>query len=142
MADPKSPYDLGELSKLLSNFKIPEIDWQGVMAAHQKNWAALSEANQVWLEGAQKVMHKEVEVLQKAMAEAAEASKEMMKEGDARAAAEKRLEHAKASFESAVSNMRERSDLMSKSGQEALNVIHRRALENFEEIKALLKSKS
>ena len=134
MADAKQPFDLGEL-------KIPEIDWQELMAAQQKNWAALGQANKVWLEGTQKVVQREVEILQSALAEAAEASKDMMKEGDARAGAEKRLDLAKSSFEKAIGNIRELSEAASRANQEALDVIHKRAIESFDEIKALVKTK-
>jgi phasin family protein len=142
MADPKPPFDFGEISKRLSEFKIPEFDWHGLMAAQQKNWAALGQANKVWLEGTQKVMRREVELLQTALAEAAEASKDMMKEGDARGAAEKRLDLAKTSFEKAIGNIRELSEAASKANQEALDVMQKRAVEGFDEIKAMIKTKS
>jgi phasin family protein len=134
MADAKQPFDLGEL-------KIPDIDWHELMAAQQKNWAALGQANKVWLEGTQKVVRREVEILQSALAEAAQASMDMMKEGDVRAAAEKRLDLAKSSFEKALGNIKELSEAASRANQEALDVIHQRALESLEELKTLIKTK-
>jgi phasin family protein len=142
MATPKSPYDLGAMSKLLSEFKVPEIDWQGLMAAQQKNWAALGQANQKWAESAQDVMRREVEIMQTAMAEAAEVSKEMMSSKDPGAAATKRLDQAKASFQKAIENMRSLSESASKSNQEAIDIIQRRAIESFDEIKGMIKTKS
>jgi phasin family protein len=141
MAQQKPPFDFADLSKRLGELKFPEIDWQELMAAQQKNWAALGQANKVWLEGTQKVVQREVEILQSALAEAAEASKDMMKEGDARAAAEKRLELAKSSFEKAISNIREISEAAARANQDALAVIQKRAIEGFEEIGALIKTK-
>ena len=141
MANQKSPFDLGEMSKLLSEFKVPEIDWHGLMAAQQKNWAALGQANQKWLAGAQDVMKREVEIMQTAMAEAAEVSKDMVSSKDPGAAAMKRLEHAKTSFEKAIANMRSLSEKASQSNQEAIDVIQRRAIEGFDEIKAMIKAK-
>ena len=141
MADPKQPFDFNDLSRRLGEFRFPEIDWQELMAAQQKNWAALGQANKVWLEGTQKVVQREVEILQSALAEAAEASRDMMKEGDARAAAEKRLEHAKSSFEKAISNIREISEAATRANQEALEVIQKRAIEGFDEIRTLIKTK-
>ena len=141
MANPKQPFDFNDLSRRLGELRFPEIDWQELMAAQQKNWAALGQANKVWLEGTQKVVQREVEILQSALAEAAEASKDMMKEGDARAAAEKRLELAKSSFEKAISNIREISEAATRANQDALDVIQKRAVEGFDEIKALIKTK-
>jgi phasin family protein len=141
MADEKQPFDFGELSRRLSEFKIPEIDWQEVMAAQQRNWEALGQANKIWLEGTQKVLRREVEILQTALADAAEASKDIMKEGDQRAAAEKRLDLAKSSFEKALRNIRELSEAASQANQEALDVIQKRAIEGFDELQALVKTK-
>jgi len=141
MAEQKPPFDFADLARRLGEIKIPAIDWQELVAAQQKNWEALSQANKVWLEGTQQVVRREIEILQGALAEAAEASRDMMKEGDARAAAEKRLERAKTSFEKAIANIRELFDAATRANQDALDVIQKRALEGFDEIKSMLKPK-
>jgi phasin family protein len=138
MADEKQAFDFADLSRRLGELKFPEIDWHELMAAQQKNWAALGQANKVWLEGTQKIVQREVEILQSALAEATEASRDMMKEGDARAAAEKRLELAKSTFEKAIGNIREISEAATRANQDALDVIQKRAIEGFEEIRAAL----
>jgi phasin family protein len=141
MPERKPSFDFADLSRVLGELKFPEVDWQELMAAQQKNWAALGQANKVWLEGSQKVRQREVEILQSAFAEAAQASKDMMQEGDARAAAEKRLEVAKSSFEKAIGNIRELTEAASRANQDALAVIQKRAMEGFDEIQAMLKRK-
>lgn len=132
---PHSPYDLVDFTKLSGDFRIPGVDWQELLASQQKNLAALSRANQVLIEGAQAVMQREMEILQKAMAEAMTASQELMQPTDPSANAAKRFELAKASFETAINNMRELAELAGKSNQEALDLINQRALESFDEIK-------
>jgi phasin family protein len=136
-----SPYDLTDLSKMMRDYQMPGVDWQELMASQQKNVAALTKANQLLMQGAQTVMQRQIEILQKAMGEAVEASQELMKEGDPQAGAEKRFELARASFEAAIKNMRELAELAAKSNQEALEVINRRAVESFEEIKKALEQK-
>lgn len=135
MAKQQSPYDITDFSKLFSEFQIPGVDWQELMASQQRNVAALTRANQVLLEGAQAVMQREVEILQRAMAEVMTASQELMKEGDPQAQATRRFELARASFEAAIKNMRELAELAAKSNTEALEVINKRALESFEEVR-------
>ena len=141
MAKQAFPYDLTDLSKIMKDYQIPGVDWQELMASQQKNLQALTKANQVLFEGAQAVVQREVEILQKAMQEFAEASRELIQEGDARRQAEKRLELAKASFETALQNMRELAELATRSNREALEVINRRALESFEEIRSAMSQK-
>jgi phasin family protein len=135
------PHDMTDFSKIMADYKIPGVDWQEVIAAQQKNLQALAKANQVLVEGAQAVMRREIEILQKAMAELAEASKELMQQGDPQAQASKRLELAKTSFEAAVQNMRELAEVAGKSNREALEVINQRALESFEEIRKAMDRK-
>ena len=132
----QSVFDFSDFSKLMSDYQIPGVDWQEIMASQQKNLAALTQANQVLMQGAQAVMQRQVEILQRAMGEAMAASQELMQEGDPQANATKRFELAKASFEAAISNLRELAELAGKSNREAIEVINKRALDSFEEIKA------
>jgi len=138
---PQLPYDLSDLTKTMKEFQIPGVDWQTLIASQQKNVAALTQANQVLMEGAQAVLQREVEILQKAMAEAAEASRELMQGGDPQANAAKRFELAKTSFEAAVTNMRELAEMAAKSNREALELINQRALESFDEVRKALDQK-
>ena len=141
MAKSPFPYEVADFSKLMSEYQIPGVNWQEVMAAQQKNLQALGKANQVLVEGAQAVMRREIEILQKAMAELAQASQELMQQGDPQAQASKRLALAQASFEAAISNMRELAEVAGRSNREALEVINQRALESFEEIKKAMDKK-
>jgi len=140
MAKSQSPFDI-DFTKMMGEYQIPGVDWSELMASQQKNLQALTKANQLLIEGAQAVIRREVEILQKAMAELAAASKEMMQPGDPQAQAAKRLELAQASFEAAIQNMRELAEVAGRSNREALEVINQRALESFEEIKKALDRK-
>jgi phasin family protein len=135
------PYDFADLTKMMKDYQLPGVDWQELMSSQQKNLEALTKANQVLFEGAQAVVQREVEILQKAMQEVAEASRDLMQEGDAQAQTQKRLELAKASFETALHNMRELAELATQSNREALEVINRRAMESFEEIRSAMTQK-
>lgn len=135
------PYDFTDLTRMMQDYQVPGIDWQELMASQQKNVEALTKANQVLFEGAQAVIQREVEIMQKAMQEFAEASQDLMQEGDPQAQAQKRLELAKASFEAALRNMRELAELAGRSNREALEMINKRAMESFDEIRSALTQK-
>ena len=134
-------FDFVDVSKMFSDFNVPGVDWQNVMASQQKNIAALTEANQRLVNGAQAVMQQQSQIMTKAMAELSTASEELMKEGDPQANAQKRFELAKSSFESAVANMQELAELAGQSNSDALNIINKRAAEALEEIKTLIETK-
>jgi phasin family protein len=140
MAKSPFPFDF-DLSKIMGEYQIPGVDWSELMASQQKNLQALARANQLLVEGAQAVVRREVEILQKALAELAAASKDMMQQGDPQAQAAKRLELAQASFQAAIQNMRELAEVAGRSNREAMEVINQRALESFEEVKQALARK-
>jgi phasin family protein len=142
MAKKDNSFDYVDVGKMFDGFKVPGVDWQELMASQQKNIAALTEANQRLIEGAQAVMQQQSAIMNKAMAEVAAASQELMKEGDPQAGAQKRFELAKTSFESAVGNMQELAELAGQSNSEAMQIINKRAAEAFEEIKASIKAKT
>ena len=141
MAKQTFPYDFTELTRMMRDYQVPGVDWQELMASQQKNVEALTKANQVLFEGAQAVIQREVEILQKAMQEFAEASRDLMQEGDPQAQTQKRLELAKASFEAALRNMRELAELAGRSNREALEMINKRAMESFDEIRSAMAHK-
>jgi phasin family protein len=138
MAKRAFPDAFAELTRMMQGYQVPGVDWQELMASQQKNVEALTRANQVLLEGAQAVVQREVELLQQAMQEFAEASRGLMREGDPQAHAHRRLELAKASFETALRNMRELAELAGQANREALEMINQRALESFEEIRTAM----
>ena len=135
------PYDFTEFTRMMQDYQVPGVDWQELMAAQQKNVEALTKANQVLFEGAQAVIQREIEIMQKAMQEFAEASRDLMQEGDPQAQAQKRLELARTSFEAALRNMRELAELAGRSNREALEMINLRAMESYEEIRSALTQK-
>jgi phasin family protein len=135
MAKRAFPDAFADFTKMMKGYQVPGVDWQELIAAQQKNVEALTRANQVLLEGAQAVVQREVELLQQAMQELAEASRGLMQEGDPQAHAQRRLELAKTSFETALRNMRELAEMAGRANREALEMINQRALESFEEIR-------
>jgi phasin family protein len=127
-----------DLAKMMEQFRIPGVDWSALMAAQQKNLEALTRANQLLMQGAEAVMKREMEILQKALEEASTASQALVQETDPKANAAKRFELARAAFEAALANMRELAELATKSNKEALEVINSRALAAFDDVKKAL----
>jgi phasin family protein len=141
MAKGAFPDAFAELTRMMQGYQVPGVDWQELMASQQKNVEALNKANQVLLEGAQSVIQREVELLQQAMQEFADASRGLMQEGDPQAHTQKRLELASASFEAALRNMRELAEMAGRANREALEMINQRALESFDEIRTAMDQK-
>ena len=137
--NPFSGFDLSkfDMQKMLGDFKIPGVDMQALLSAQEKNIAALKQANQHAAEGVQALAKRQLEMLQQAMQGAATAAQQVAHAGGPKEAAAKQAELAKVAFEQALANMREMADLISKSSNQAFEVIAQRAADGLEELKQL-----
>lgn len=124
-----------EVTRTLKNFRLPNVDVDALVASQKKNVEALTAANRYAFEGVQAVARRQAEILQETMGEAQKAMDSISKAGSPPDAAAKQAEFAKASFEKALSNMRELMEMMTKSNQEAANAINGRISESLDEVR-------
>jgi phasin family protein len=131
---------LGEFGKMFSDMKFPTSlpDTGALMAAHRRNMDALSQANRLALEGAQAVARRHMEIMQQSMGELTEHVRELAGSETPQAKAARAAELLKRSYEHAVTNIRELSDLIQRSNTEALGLLDHRFREAMDEVKALL----
>jgi phasin family protein len=127
--------------RLLSEMRVPMVDVEALAAAQRRNLEALSAANRVALEGAQAVARRHMEILQQSMSDMTEAVRGASTGGNAQERAAKQAEIVKASYEKAVTNMKELADLIQKSNAEALTVLNKRFSEAMDEVRGLVAKK-
>ncbi|ATR22701.1 Phasing family protein [Roseomonas mucosa] len=144
----KSPTPPGDLDpfresmKIFSDMRFGAMpDLEGLAAAQRRNLEALSAANRVALEGAQAVAKRHMEIMQQSMAEMTDAMRSVTEQGDPKEKAARQAEILKATYERAVSNIRELADLIQKSNGEALNLLNRRFTEAMDEVKSIMSNK-
>lgn len=109
-------------------------DFNQIFATQRRNLEALSEANQVIVEGAQAVSRRQAEVVRENVENVLKASRDMLTGGTPETNMTKQAELTKDLFESTFSHLRELSEMITKSGFEAFDVLNRRAAETLEEI--------
>ena len=129
-----------DFTKMFTDMRFPSMlpDSGVLMAAHRRNMDALSHANRLALEGAQAVARRHMEIMQQTMTELTEHVRELASTGSPQAKAARQAELVKASYERAVGNIRELSDLIQRSNNEALALLEARFSEAMDEIKHLL----
>ena len=113
---------------------------QALLAAHRRNVEGLSAANRVALEGAQTVARRHLEIMQQTMAELTEQVRELASPDTPQAKAARQADLLKRSYERAVSNMRELSDLIQRSNGEALTLLNQRFTEALDEVRGLIET--
>src|SRR4051812_30087471 len=110
------------------------FDFNQLFSTQRRNIEALSEANQVVVEGAQAVSRRQAEVIRENVESVLKASKDIFTNGTPEANISKQSDLAKSIFENTLSNLREITEMVTKSGFEAFDVLNKRAAETMEEI--------
>ena len=116
-----------DFTKLVSQFRLPGVDFAALVDRERKNIEALAKANRIAFEGWQRLVRRQAEIFQETMKKVvADAGQE---------AAKKRAELAKEGFEKALADMRELAEMATKSQKEAFDVVRKRIEENVEGIR-------
>lgn len=112
------------------------MDFNQIFSTGRRNMEALSAANQVVVESAQAIARRQSEVARANIDNALKVSKDMMTSGTPETSINKQSDLMKAFFENTLNNLREVSELVTKSSFEAFDVLNRRTAESLEEIGA------
>jgi phasin family protein len=127
-----------DFARMFADMKFPAmVDLEALTTATRRNMEALTAANRVALEGAQAVARRHMEIMQQSMAEMSEAMRSLAGAETPQARAGRQAELVKQAYERAVANLKELSDLIQRSNQEALALLNRRFTEAMDELKAM-----
>lgn len=110
------------------------FDFNQLFSTQRRNIEAFSAANQAFVEGVQAVSRRQAEVIRENVEDVLKASKDLMTSGTPETNLTKQGELAKTIFENTLANLREVTEMVTKSGFEAFDVLNKRAAETLEEI--------
>ena len=119
-----------DFTKLMSQFRLPGVDFAALVDRERKNIEALAKANRIAFEGWQRLVRRQAEILQETM-------KKVVADAGQEDAMKKRADLAKEGFEKALANMRELAEITTQSQKEAFDVVRKRIEENMEGIRNL-----
>jgi phasin family protein len=131
-----------DFSKMWTNGKSANLDMGWLISYQRKNFEALTVANQRAFEGVQAIAKAQAEFVREAAEELQKATKELVGAGSTEDKMVKQASVAKGVFETAVANVNELAGLVQKSNAEAFEVIRKRVVENFDEVKAAFETKT
>jgi phasin family protein len=138
--DPAKMVD--KIAKAIKQFNLPGVDVESLVASQKKNMEAVTSANQVAFQGLQAVAKRQAEILQETMKEASTAVDSLSKAGSPPEILAKSAELAKGAFETALANMKQLAELVTKANEEVTNTINARIVASLDEIKDMaLKAK-
>lgn len=110
------------------------FDYNQVLSTGRRNLEAASEASQAVVENVQAISRRQSEIARETLEGAMKASKDIFTSGTPETNIAKQAAYAKDAFESALSNLREVSEMAAKSCFEIFDVVTSRASESIEEI--------
>lgn len=124
-----------DFSKAFAGFTLPGFDVEAVLASQRKNIEALTQANQLAVEGVQAVARRQAEIAREAIDEASTVLREIVQPTAPEERIAKQAELLKQTFERSLANTRELALLLAKANTEAFDVVAKRVAQGFEEIR-------
>lgn len=129
---------LMEMSRYFADWRNQGVGVETMVAIQRKNLEALSQAQQVAIEGVHAVMRHQLAFAQRAVADCANLFTGLAApNGSMQDRLAQHADVSKSTFEKGLSNMREMTDIVTKANAEAINVLTRRMSESFDEIRDL-----
>jgi phasin family protein len=138
MAGPSNPFFENDFTKIFSEFKVPGLDMQSLVATQRRNIEAVQTANQLAIEGVQAVVRRQSEIMRQMVEESSTVLRDMMATGAPEQKIAQQTELVKTAFEKALGNLRELTEMVAKSNTEAADVLTKRIGESLTELKSSL----
>lgn len=130
-----------DFAKFFADLRMPSgAGMESLVAAQRRNLEVIAAANKVAMEGAQAFARRNMEIMQTSLADLTETVSSLASPSAPQEKAAKSAEMIKRSYEHAVANMKELSDLIQKSNGEAMELLNKRFAEAVDEVKRLVAS--
>ncbi len=142
MADARPNFFDFDVTKIFADFRFRPLDVEAVWAAQRRNIEALSQANQLAVEGVQALARRQIELTRETFEGFSALLRDMAQPASAEDRIAKNTEYAKQMIEKGVNHGREVAMLATKTGAEAAEVLHKRATESLDEIRAFTSQQS
>jgi phasin family protein len=131
-----------DLSKVFDGFRFGGFDVQAMAEAQRKNLEALTQANQLVIEGVRALVQRQSEIAQEAANGVSAVLRDWTQPGAPEDRMAKSIEAAKLAFERGIANTRELSEMGTKASADVFGVIERRLSEGFDEVRLYAKKQA
>src|SRR5690348_8871429 len=131
-----------DVTKVMADFRVPTLDVEAVVASQRKTIEALTQANQLAVEGAQAVARRQVEIARQTVEDFTGLFRDFAQPGTPEEKLAKQAEAVKGALEKGLSNARELAELVTKANAEAFNVLNKRVAEGLDEVRDYAKKRA
>lgn len=117
------------------DLKLPTVDVQTIIDHHRRNLEALQKSAETAGSGATRIMERQREMLQDTLREITDMAQSYRSPTNPQDMMARQTEFARKSFETAVKNATEMTDLVRQSSTETIEVLRQRIKDGMEEIR-------
>src|ERR1700756_2737929 len=142
MSDARPSFFDYDVTKMFADYRFRPFDVEAVWAAQRRNIEALSQANQLAVEGVQALARRQIELTRETFEGFSTLLRDLAQPASAEDRIAKNTEYAKQMLEKGVNNGREITMLANKAGSEAADVLRKRATEGLDEFRDLAKQQA
>jgi phasin family protein len=136
----KNPFDF-DFSKIAGEFKLPVVNVETVVETNRKNFAALTTASTAAVESIKTIAQRQGDMVRAAMEDFSKYGSEVLGAASIEEKAAKQIDFAKKTYDLALANTKELTDLYTKGQTEAFQTLNARVAELTEEVKAAFAKK-
>jgi len=138
-----NPFEAFDVQKMLSAAKFPNVDIKSeeMINSQKKTMEALAAASQAIFEGVNSFSKKQVEILNKAISSAKDATSEIAK-GNPQESVVKSIELTAEAIKNAQANVVDLSKVAEKTSKEAFDILNTRFLAGLTEMKSYVEVKA
>lgn len=136
MSDARSSFFDFDVTKIFADFRLRPFDVEAVWAAQRRNLEALSQANQLAVEGVHAVAKRQIEMTQQTFEDLSALVREMTQPASTEDRIAKQTEYTKKMIDKGLTHGREIAALAAKAGSEATELLQKRATEGIDEMRA------
>ena len=137
MADARpNPFDF-DVTKIFADFRFRPFDVEAAWAAQRRNIEALSQANQLAVESMQTLAKRQIELTRETFEGFSALWRDLAQPASTEDRIAKNTEYMKQMLEKGVKHTGEIATITAKAGTKAAEILHKRANESLDEIRAL-----
>ena len=125
-----------DMTKLFSDFRFRPFDVEALWAAQRRNLEALSQANQLAVEGVQAMTRRQIELTRETFEGLSSLLRDLAQPASPEERIAKNTDYAKQMLEKSVNHGREVASIAAKTGADAAEVLQKRATEGLEELRS------
>jgi phasin family protein len=129
-----------DMSKMMGEFKMPNMNVEAMMACQRKNMETFAAVNQATFETVQSLMRRQAEWFRQGIEEASALVNAVMTADTPEEKMIKQAEGSKACVEKCLANAREVAETVARSNAQAMETVSNRLSEGLDEFRDIVRS--